>query len=204
MRHYRVCMLSGTGLGPELSAHTHEALEALGYLHGFRLDLEFAPYGAEGLHRHGSLLPEETVARCREADAVWVGDSSSPAFAALLAALPAPRLRGLQLGPLGPWLDEKESEYAHLHDAQTPVVALVADSEPHLASHGVADPWRALAATCLLLEALGEHQAAATLARTLHLHVRDPAQSPQERVRAVVSELEARRFDVEFAEVASA
>jgi 3-isopropylmalate dehydrogenase len=72
----RVVLLTGDCIGPEITA---EARRALGLL-APDLDLVEAPFGATAIRSHGTPLPDETLAACREADAVLKGPIGSPEY----------------------------------------------------------------------------------------------------------------------------
>src|SRR5262249_33605361 len=71
-----VAVLPGDGIGPEVAAEAIRVLDALGIAH-----TEHA-FGGNAILAQGTPLPDETLAACREADAV------------LLAAVGLPELEG--------------------------------------------------------------------------------------------------------------
>jgi 3-isopropylmalate dehydrogenase len=77
MGAYRIAVIGGDGIGPEVMA---EALRALGAVAGGDLALswEEAPAGAALWKRTGEDLPEETLALCRQADAILFGATGLP------------------------------------------------------------------------------------------------------------------------------
>jgi len=76
-----VAVLPGDGIGPEVAAEALRVLDALGIPHAEH------PFGGNAIHAYGTPLPEETLAACREADAV------------LLAAVGLPELEGKPVRP---------------------------------------------------------------------------------------------------------
>jgi 3-isopropylmalate dehydrogenase len=76
-----VAVLPGDGIGPEVTAEAIRVLDALGIAH-----TEHA-FGGNAILEQGTPLPEETLAACREADAV------------LLAAVGLPELEGQAVRP---------------------------------------------------------------------------------------------------------
>ncbi|MGH2994759.1 MAG: 3-isopropylmalate dehydrogenase [Gaiellaceae bacterium] len=72
----RVVVLPGDGIGPEVAAAAVRALEAL----PLDLELEERPFGGAAIRETGDPLPEETLAACREADAVLLAAVGDPAF----------------------------------------------------------------------------------------------------------------------------
>jgi 3-isopropylmalate dehydrogenase len=79
MQSYRVAVLPGDGIGPDVIREAVRALkaarEAAG---GFRLELETFPAGAGEYLARGNPLPEATLAAAREADAVLLGAMGLP------------------------------------------------------------------------------------------------------------------------------
>ncbi len=68
-----IAVLPGDGIGPEISAPTVELLSRLG-------DFAFAeyPFGGASIDAHGTALTDETLAACREADAVLLAAVGGP------------------------------------------------------------------------------------------------------------------------------
>ncbi|HZO98522.1 MAG TPA: 3-isopropylmalate dehydrogenase [Gaiellaceae bacterium] len=64
--------LPGDGIGPEVMAQAVRVLEALG------LDFAEHPFGGVAIDTHGTPLPPETLAACREAGAVLVAAVGGP------------------------------------------------------------------------------------------------------------------------------
>jgi 3-isopropylmalate dehydrogenase len=77
----RVAVLPGDGIGPEVAAEAIRVLDALGIEHSEH------PFGGNAIHDQGTPLPDETLAACRESDAV------------LLAAVGLPELEGKPVRP---------------------------------------------------------------------------------------------------------
>ncbi len=68
----RVAVLPGDGIGPEVTAEAVRVLDALGIEHS-----EHA-FGGNAILTQGTPLPDETLAACREADAVLLGAVGLP------------------------------------------------------------------------------------------------------------------------------
>lgn len=75
----RVCLLGGDGIGPEVTSEAARVLESA--VDGTRLRLEFkrADIGYGAYQKHGSALPEATIALTRECDATLLGAVTTPA-----------------------------------------------------------------------------------------------------------------------------
>ena len=98
-----VAVLPGDGIGPEVAAEAIRVLDALGITHAEH------PFGGNAILDQGTPLPAETLASCREADAV------------LLAAVGLPELEGKPVRPeqglLG--LRRELGVYANLRPARS-------------------------------------------------------------------------------------
>jgi 3-isopropylmalate dehydrogenase len=68
-----IAVLPGDGIGPEITAPTLEVLARLG-------DFAFTehPFGGASIDAHGTALTDETLAACREADAVLLAAVGGP------------------------------------------------------------------------------------------------------------------------------
>ena len=104
-----VAVLPGDGIGPEVAAEAIRVLDALGIGHS-----EHA-FGGNAILAQGDPLPAETLAACREADAV------------LLAAVGLPELEGQAVRPeqglLG--LRKELGVYANLRPARAPGIDMM-------------------------------------------------------------------------------
>lgn len=76
-REFKIGMLAGDGIGPEVSAATADVLTEAARRTGLSLRLMPALVGWKALEKFGSLLPEETLDTLRDADA-WI---MGPTFA---------------------------------------------------------------------------------------------------------------------------
>ena len=74
----RIAILAGDGIGPEVMTEARRVLDALSRRFGFSLEVEEADVGGIAIDRHGTALPDETVAACRRADAVLFGSVGGP------------------------------------------------------------------------------------------------------------------------------
>ncbi len=73
MSAVRIAVLPGDGIGPEITAPTLEMLARLG-------DFEVTehPFGGASIDAHGTALTDETLAACRESDAVLLAAVGGP------------------------------------------------------------------------------------------------------------------------------
>jgi len=94
----RIVTLPGDGIGPEILAAALEILNRLG-----DFDYDERPIGGASIDAHGTALTDETLAACKQADAVLLAAVGGPKWDAAVAADPtAPRpeqgLLGLRKG----------------------------------------------------------------------------------------------------------
>ena len=73
MKTYKIVLLRGDGIGPEIVAEAVKALGKAARKHGFSIEYEDALLGGAAIDRTGVPLPKETVAACKAADAVLLG-----------------------------------------------------------------------------------------------------------------------------------
>ncbi len=75
---YKIAVLGGDCVGPEVTAEARRALEAIGARYGH--DFQFTPalVGGAALDAAGVPLPDETVSLCRNSDAVLFGSIGGP------------------------------------------------------------------------------------------------------------------------------
>ena len=86
MKRFRVAVLPGDGIGPEVTREAVRVLELAGELFGHRIDLAEYAIGAEALVEDGDPLPSRTCQGVLDADAVLLGAVGDPRYAG-----PAPR-----------------------------------------------------------------------------------------------------------------
>ncbi len=95
MTSARIVALPGDGIGPEVTAAALEVLHRLG-----DFDVTEHPIGGASIDAHGVALIDETLAACREADAVLLGAVGGPKWESTDPAAPRPEqgLLGLRKG----------------------------------------------------------------------------------------------------------
>lgn len=76
--NYKIALLSGDGIGPEIVAGAVKVLSAVGKKYGH--EFIFTPYdiGGVAIDKHGIPLPEETVKGCLDSDSVLLGAVGGP------------------------------------------------------------------------------------------------------------------------------
>ena len=83
MAQHRVVLLSGDGIGPEITAVARQLLEVVSERHGFSLTFDEQLMGGAAIAATGEPLPASTLEACRAADAVLLAAIGSPRFDSL-------------------------------------------------------------------------------------------------------------------------
>ena len=79
MTSYRVAVVAGDGLGPEVIASATDVLDAAcRAVSGFDLEFVAAPAGAATYQATGEALPAASLSSCRAADAIFLGACGLP------------------------------------------------------------------------------------------------------------------------------
>jgi len=76
--HYKIAVLPGDGIGPEVMDITMKVLETTASLYNFTYDHEFAAVGGAALDKYDEPLPQETVDLCEKSDAILFGSVGGP------------------------------------------------------------------------------------------------------------------------------
>ena len=98
-RNYRVTLLPGDGIGPEIMAVTVQVLKTLAQQEGFEFTFTEALIGGAAIDAVGSPLPEATLDQCRSSDAVLLAAIGGYKWDNLPRALrPESGLLGLRSG----------------------------------------------------------------------------------------------------------
>ncbi|MDR1795870.1 MAG: 3-isopropylmalate dehydrogenase [Clostridiales Family XIII bacterium] len=75
---YRIAVIKGDGIGPEIVDATIPVLNKVGLEYGHRFKYEYLLAGGAALDALGEPLPKKTVKKCKEADAVLLGAVGDP------------------------------------------------------------------------------------------------------------------------------
>ena len=75
---YKIAVLPGDGIGPEVMAQAEKVLNAIETKHGVVFEREEHDVGGIAIDNHGCPLPESTVKACEESDAVLFGSVGGP------------------------------------------------------------------------------------------------------------------------------
>ena len=99
MTSYRITLLPGDGIGPEITAVARQLLDAVSARHGFAMRYDEKPIGGAAIEAAGEPLPASTMESCRRADAVLMACIGSPKFDSLpRSQRPETGLLGLRAG----------------------------------------------------------------------------------------------------------
>ncbi len=80
MRQYRIALLPGDGIGPEITNVSKRLLENIAKKHSFQLTFEEHLIGGAAIDKTDSPLPLKTLQACQESDAVLLAAIGSPRF----------------------------------------------------------------------------------------------------------------------------
>ena len=77
----KIVLLPGDGIGPEVTAEAERFIMAVAGAHDLSMDVQTALIGGAAIDATGNPLPDETLAACRDADAVMLGAVGGPKWA---------------------------------------------------------------------------------------------------------------------------
>ncbi|MGN1113337.1 MAG: isocitrate/isopropylmalate family dehydrogenase, partial [Acutalibacteraceae bacterium] len=78
MKNYKLVLLKGDGIGPEIVNEAVKVLDKAAEKFNFTVEYEEALLGGCAIDATGVPLPEETVAKCKAADSVILGAVGGP------------------------------------------------------------------------------------------------------------------------------
>jgi len=78
MKTYRITVLKGDGIGPEIVDETLKVLDKTGEIYGFRMQYDYRLMGGCSIDATGVPLPADTVESCKQADSVLLGAVGGP------------------------------------------------------------------------------------------------------------------------------
>lgn len=101
MKSYNITLLKGDGIGPEIVNEAVKVLNKTAEKFGFEVNYTEADLGGIAIDKTGVPLPEETVTKCKAADAVLLGAVGGPKWDGLAGNVrPEAGLLGIR-GALG-------------------------------------------------------------------------------------------------------
>ena len=80
MSSYRITLLAGDGIGPEITAVARQLLEVVAQQHNFSLSFDPQPVGGAAIDATGEPLPASTLSACCGADAVLLAAIGGPQY----------------------------------------------------------------------------------------------------------------------------
>lgn len=75
---YKIAVLPGDGIGPEVMQQAHKVLDAIETKHAITFEREQHDVGGIAIDNHGTPLPNSTLKACEESDAVLFGSVGGP------------------------------------------------------------------------------------------------------------------------------
>ena len=82
-RTYKIAVLAGDGIGPEVMAVGLKVLGAAARRFGFEIEEKEFAVGGAAIDLFGEALPESTLKGCREAQAIFFGSVGGPKWESL-------------------------------------------------------------------------------------------------------------------------
>ncbi len=76
--NYKIAVLPGDGIGPEVMAEALKVLDAVEQRYGVKFERRFGNVGGAGIDLEGKALPETTVGICKDSDAILFGSVGGP------------------------------------------------------------------------------------------------------------------------------
>jgi 3-isopropylmalate dehydrogenase len=77
---YKIVVLPGDGIGPEVTAQALKLLPLISKKENVEFELDEGLIGATAIDQTGNPLPDETIGKCRDSDAVLLGAVGHPKF----------------------------------------------------------------------------------------------------------------------------
>jgi 3-isopropylmalate dehydrogenase len=83
MKTYKIAVLPGDGIGPEVMAEALKVLAAVTTKFGFAIETNHALVGGAAIDAHGEALPAATLELCKQSDAILFGSVGGPKWTSL-------------------------------------------------------------------------------------------------------------------------
>ncbi|MCL6458091.1 MAG: 3-isopropylmalate dehydrogenase [Gorillibacterium sp.] len=74
----KIAVIAGDGIGPEVVAEAQKVIAKTEEVFGYRFEFEYGLFGGIAIDQRGTPLPEDTLAMCKNADAVLLGAVGGP------------------------------------------------------------------------------------------------------------------------------
>lgn len=82
-KSYKIAVLPGDGIGPEIMHEAVKVLDKTGEKFGFSFEYTYADVGGVAIDNLGQALPESTIETCRASDAILFGSVGGPKWETL-------------------------------------------------------------------------------------------------------------------------
>jgi len=80
MKNYKIVLLPGDGIGPEITKVTKEILKIVSKRHSFSLDIEEKLFGGMAIDSEGIPLPMDTLEACKKSDSILLAAIGDPKY----------------------------------------------------------------------------------------------------------------------------
>jgi 3-isopropylmalate dehydrogenase len=95
-----IAVLAGDGIGPEITSQAVKVLNTIAEEFGHEFNYKYCLVGADAIDKTGNPLPDETIAACRNSDAILFGTVGHPKYDNDPSATVRPELAILKLRQL--------------------------------------------------------------------------------------------------------
>ena len=79
-RHYKIAVLPGDGIGPEVTAEAIKILKTIAKIYPVKFEFQEGSVGAKAIYEHNNPLPDDTLDLCKKSDAILFGAIGDPVF----------------------------------------------------------------------------------------------------------------------------
>ncbi len=80
MKSYKITLLPGDGIGPEITQVTHQILHLISKKFDFELKFKEMPFGGSAIESDGIPFPDKTLQECKNSDAVLLAAIGNPKY----------------------------------------------------------------------------------------------------------------------------
>jgi len=80
MKSYKITLLPGDGIGPEITNVTHKILNLVSKKFDFELKFKEMPFGGSAIESNGIPFPDQTLQECKNSDAVLLAAIGDPKY----------------------------------------------------------------------------------------------------------------------------
>tara|TARA_Y100001968_G_scaffold27523_1_gene21448 strand:+ start:1842 stop:2921 length:1080 start_codon:yes stop_codon:yes gene_type:complete len=80
MKSYKITLLPGDGIGPEITTVTQKILDLVAKKFDFELKYKEMPFGGSAIEAEGNPLPDKTLEECKNSDAILLAAIGDPKY----------------------------------------------------------------------------------------------------------------------------